>query len=331
MHEAVIVCARCQPPTASLFDALAIARQQGRRVIMLCLNADDARGLTNPWSNAERAALLAAGSHPDNYELLFLRDRRYDRARWAVRATAAVAAALGDVTDVAVIADDDERSTSLPLPSTWQRLPHAFKFAADEAAARVALFAHAGSSDWSTLATLLSVAVLRALQDFARTAAFATLAAEATFIQAYRQTWNAAPYPPVFVTVDTLATWHDQILLIRRGRPPGQGLWALPGGFINQNECLLDACLRELAEETGVVLTPAAIKASQIFDDPLRSLRGRIITHAYHFVLDHLPAPPRAVGGDDAELAEWQPLALLSPEQVFDDHYFIVQAMLNRD
>ena len=47
-----------------------------------------------------------------------------------------------------------------------------------------------------------------------------------------------------------------------------------------------------------------AIADRRVFDDPLRSQRGRTITHGFRFVLDHLPAPPLAVGADDAAAAD---------------------------
>lgn len=79
------------------------------------------------------------------------------------------------------------------------------------------------------------------------------------------------------------------------------------------------------------MLTAQAIRDHRVFDDPLRSQRGRTITHAYRFVLDDLPAPPLAVGADDAVAAAWVPIAELRPEHLFDDHYFILQTLLALD
>lgn len=58
-----------------------------------------------------------------------------------------------------------------------------------------------------------------------------------------------APIPAVGV----VCLRGDAVLLIRRGTPPRQGEWSLPGGRIEPGERAVDAALRELGEETGVV------------------------------------------------------------------------------
>jgi len=63
-----------------------------------------------------------------------------------------------------------------------------------------------------------------------------------------------------------------RVLLVKRKNPPYQGCWALPGGYVNQNEQALEAAKRELAEETH--LTRVKLKPIGFFDTPGRDPRG---------------------------------------------------------
>src|SRR5580700_5526840 len=78
-------------------------------------------------------------------------------------------------------------------------------------------------------------------------------------------------YPRPALTVDiTIVTRESRprVLLIRRKRDPFAGSWALPGGFVDENERLADAARRELAEETG--LTAADLEQLYTAGDPGR-------------------------------------------------------------
>lgn len=172
------------------------------------------------------------------------------------------------------------------------------------------------------------------LDDFRQTADYARLEIEARYIADYRASWRAAPWPPAFVTVDTCITCSGRLLLIQRGGQPGQGLWALPGGFIDAGEWLHAAALRELREETGLVLGRDAmtswLQQSHVFDDPWRSARGRTITHGFHFALPG--APPPVSGSDDARDARWWPLAELGGLRngFLEDHGQMIAYFLSR-
>lgn len=328
MADIAVVCARCQPPTRAHFAALAHAATLAPRVVLLMLNADDACSPANPFDNDMRLTLLHAALD-DAVTVLMLRDRRYEPLRWAAAAEATLRAVAGEGA-VVVLGDVDNASTSLPLPDTWQRAESDVQLAAAEAAARGALFGD-DQPAWARLTAMLPAPVLTALRTCMATPALRRIAEEARFLAEYRRAWQAAPYAPVFVTVDSVATWRDQVLLIERGQLPGRGQWALPGGFIDVDETIAASCLRELREETGVVLGEDAIGERRVFDDPLRSQRGRTITHGFRFVLDALPAPPLAVGADDAVAAFWLPVRELTPQRLFDDHYFILQTFLGLD
>ena len=170
------------------------------------------------------------------------------------------------------------------------------------------------------------------LQAFRGTVAYADMVEEQAFADGYRAKWDAAPYPPTFVTADAVVVQGAHVLLIRRRNRPGRGLWALPGGFVERDEFVLDAAVRELEEETGLQVEPAHLRrsllATRVFDSPFRDMRGRVITHASLFHLQPVePALPAANAADDAAEARWVPLDTLRSEEMFSDHFQVIAAL----
>ncbi len=177
----------------------------------------------------------------------------------------------------------------------------------------------------------LPAAVKTEIERFIETEVFTDIRDEHQFVMKYKEAWDAAPYAPTFVTVDAVVVQSGHVLMVERKARPGKGLLALPGGFLDQNEKLVDACLRELREETRLKVPAPVLKGSikkqDVFDDPHRSSRGRTITHAFYIELEPNQALPKVKGGDDAKHAMWVPLAELDPNNIFEDHYFIIQKM----
>jgi len=112
-------------------------------------------------------------------------------------------------------------------------------------------------------------------------------------------------YPRPAVTVDCVVFGlQDQrlrVLLIRRARPPFEGQWALPGGFVDMDEDLEVSARRELQEETG--LHDIFLEQLYTFGTPGRDPRGRTISVAYYALVNTADHQPRA--DDDAAEAEW--------------------------
>jgi 8-oxo-dGTP diphosphatase len=129
------------------------------------------------------------------------------------------------------------------------------------------------------------------------------------------------------VTVDivllTVADGSLQVLLVERGVAPFAGRWALPGGFVLEDESLDVAAERELREETG--LTDVYLEQLYSFGSPKRDPRGRIVTIAYVALV----APTGTLrAGTDASDARWWPIREL-PGLAFD-HEDIVHCAVER-
>ena len=133
-------------------------------------------------------------------------------------------------------------------------------------------------------------------------------------------------YPRPAITVDTVAlkitAEHDLVLLITRGQAPFEGCWALPGGFVDMNELLVDAAHRELREETG--LQGLDLTQFHAFDAIGRDPRQRTISIVFIAYMQH---EQTIKAGDDAIAASWFPLNQL-PMLAFD-HADVLEKVKN--
>jgi 8-oxo-dGTP diphosphatase len=103
------------------------------------------------------------------------------------------------------------------------------------------------------------------------------------------------------VLVDTGKNY--KVLSIKRGRPPFVGMWANPGGNIDEGEKPLDAAVRELEEETELVIPANQFTYVGAFDKPYRDPRNKnCVSHAFVVVLDEIPV---VKAGDDATECTW--------------------------
>lgn len=131
-------------------------------------------------------------------------------------------------------------------------------------------------------------------------------------------------YPHPAVTTDCVIFGFNgrelSVLLVERGIEPYKGRWALPGGFIRENEAAEQGALRELKEETG--LDAAYIEQFHAYSEPARDPRERVITIAF-MALVRLQ---EVHGGDDAADARW--FAANSLPQLAFDHDLIVRDAL---
>lgn len=176
------------------------------------------------------------------------------------------------------------------------------------------------------------VEVSNILSKFRTTPEYENIRAEHEYCVNYKKPFEVLPYAPTFNTVDVVVKCSGHILLITRRARPGKGLLALPGGFLDPNETLLEGALRETNEETrfkNVEQLKPYLVDQRTFDEPHRDPRGRFITQAFYFDLGNQCELPKVRGGSDASKAQWVPIADLRADNMFADHYFIVRSFIN--
>lgn len=132
-------------------------------------------------------------------------------------------------------------------------------------------------------------------------------------------------YPRPAVTTDCVILAFDggelKVLLVKRGNEPFKGLWALPGGFLEEHETAEEGAMRELKEETGL----DEVHAVQLhaYSAPDRDPRERVVTIAF-VALVRLR---EVKGSDDAVDARWFPVAD-HPDLGFDHASILHDALI---
>lgn len=332
--SAAVVIGRFQALHDGQLALIRRALAQAPLCVVVIGSAHQARTPKNPFTWEERAEVirLAVGA-ADGERLRFVPVRDYyDSSRWVAAVREGVGVIAGNAPMVLVGHLKDATSVYLREFPGWTLDDAGSQGPMHSSAVRDVWFGAEGASLDAALAALVDQvppATLAFLRSWSALPYYSELASEWRALRDEKAKWAGSPYPPVFVTVDAVVKCSGTVLLIRRGRAPGKGLFAVPGGFIEQRETVLQSALRELEEETGLKLLEPdmrnALKDTQVFDHPDRSQRGRVITHAHLFDLGNR-RPPEVNAADDAASAEWMPIDRLAglEDRFHDDHFHIL-------
>lgn len=140
-------------------------------------------------------------------------------------------------------------------------------------------------------------------------------------------------YPRPALTVDCVIIDGDRVLMIKRGKEPFAGRWALPGGYVNEGESVEEAAARELGEETGLRLVAgpkaADLKLVGVYSAPGRDPRGWVVAVAFVAQLDDAD-DVRVTAGDDAADFMWSEILRLDRADLAFDHGQILVDALKR-
>lgn len=135
---------------------------------------------------------------------------------------------------------------------------------------------------------------------------YETKVSEAEYLDWYKKQHFPSQNMPS-VTVDNVLFCYNKeqdelkVLLINRKTHPYRGSWALPGGFVRQNEATAQSCIRETKEETNVTITPEHVEQLHTFSTPNRDPRGWVITVSYLAFIGEEPL----VAGNQTNEASW--------------------------
>ncbi len=131
---------------------------------------------------------------------------------------------------------------------------------------------------------------------------------------------HATPPSPAIGVGAVLLDRQEQVLLIKRGTAPAIGLWSIPGGRLELGESLVDACRREVLEETGVSVDPG----------PIIAVAERVTQGFHYVIIDFLaslkaPDPHSPCAGSDVSDARWVPCSHLHRYELVEGLAVIIE------
>lgn len=336
-YDALVFIGRFQPFHNGHKAIVDAALEKAKEVIIVVGSSFASRNIRNPFTFEERRQMIKAVFPQDNVKVVPVSDYPYDDNKWVRAVQNVVHGALkwsADPIRIGLIGHEkDGTSYYLKIfkPLGWGNVSVANVDGINATDIRNYGLENKTFRGFDT--GLVPRPVLTQLLENQFKPWFETIVAEYAMIKKYKEAWKAAPFPPTFMTVDAVVVQSGHILLVKRGDMPGKGLWALPGGFLNQGETMLDGAIRELKEETKIKIPvpvlKGSIKESKTFDAPNRSQRGRTITQAFYIDLGFAEELPKVKGSDDAEKAFWVPFNQVKQELMFEDHFHIIDHFVN--
>lgn len=358
-YKVGVYVGRFQPVHVAHLKSIATALEDCEKLIIVLGSSNRARTIRNPLTIPQRIELLKLSikewfneplnpgwtdfpspSILDRVHFISLRDYMYNNYKWVSEVQLAVTELGGTVNDQKTALwghQKDDTSFYIDMFPFWDKksLPPYYG-GLSSTQIRESLFNNGTPFLNKPLLTEVTPKVGEWLENWIKSPDQLTLLEEWNYYQNYSKQWANAPYVPTFVTVDSLVIRSGCILLIKRGFQPGKGLWALPGGFLDSKESILEGAIRELKEETSLSVPVSelkeSLKQSKVFDHPKRSLRGRTITHAHEFFLKGYGALPQVKAKSDAIGAHWVPISSLHSleEKFFEDHFDIIFNLISK-
>lgn len=327
-----VVIGRFQPFHILHAHLLQQAASVADKVVVLIGGLDRPRTPKDPFTVQERSAVIVEWAKQSCEKIACITgiaDYPYSDTAWTANVQSALDSILDSIdckgANIRLVGcKKDSSSFYLNMFPQWTLHEVGYNQNVDATQIRELYFS---GSDLAFVSGAVPPATLQFLSEFKQSADYQLMVDEKHTNDAYKKQWERAPYPPTFVTVDACVIQSGHVLVVRRKHSPGRGLYALPGGFLDQHERVIDGVIRELREETGLQVSSEVLKGStktvDVFDNPSRSLRGRTVSHVALIALP--PGPlPEVCGTDDASWAGWIQLGLCKGHEFFEDHRDII-------
>ena len=349
-YDALVFCGRFQPFHKGHKAVIDKALEMAREVVIVIGSSFQARSTKNPFTFEERKAMIrsvynvSSGVNPDRVKIVPVMDYPYDDNAWVSAVQNAVNYALaigraGFPKKVGLIGHSkDSSSYYLKIFPQWRNHIEVENVDGINATdIRNKILDYKGTTRY--LYQVMPKEAVKYLESLVYADEYGNmrndfdeLSEEYNQIQEYREKsqMKGFNFPSVFVTTDAVLTQSGYILLIKRGGFPFKDCWALPGGYLDKGQFVIDNMIKELREETCVKIPAKVLKGSvkgvQIFDHTDRDPRGRVITHGFHIDLGFPDEKlPRVKGADDAKEARWFHLSEVTSEMMAFDHFHILK------
>jgi bifunctional NMN adenylyltransferase/nudix hydrolase len=347
-YKLALVIGRFQPlPHSGHFELFEAANKTADHTLIVVGSAFSAPSIRNPVPHQIRMKIidraLTSRYNRDEFTLSFAQDYLYNDAQWVqqIQSTVRQWFETRNMTynpkDVVVVGSDKDETTYYLriFGFDFMHIPNNQDI--DGTRVRDALFSNYTEFQNLIKSGKVHYADAWSLTDLWSISDEAAMVDEYLLVKAYKESWNNAPYAPTFVTTDAVVVCNGHILMVKRSASTGKGQYALPGGFLEQNIKIFDNCIKELYEETNIGVPEKVMRgslvSSEVFDHPLRSTRGRTITHAYIFNLVGENRLPKIKGcPTETYGARWISFAEIieNSHKIFEDHFSIIETLRSR-
>ncbi len=341
MFDYAVFIGRFSPFHNGHLQVVLEALQHSEQLIIAIGSSNAARCPRNPFSFSERSSMIRKTLLQINpilverVKFVPIEDRTYNDFYWCAQVQNKVSEITGFGKKICLVGHNkDNTSYYLKMFPAWPSV--AIRSSHDISATdiRNSFFIEEDYDE-----SIVPQAIVRALAAFRTTEHYESLRDWFLYDRDYKKSWESSPFPPFIACVDAVVVQSGHVLLVQRGKQPGKGLWALPGGHVNEDETFANAVVRELKEETRISdekgeIPPKMLASfiddtkTKLYDCPYRSSRGRVVTQAYLFNLPNRTKLFRVRGDDDAAFARWVALKDLRNDNMFEDHRDLLRDIL---